>query len=66
MAQSELLLGFLSNKDGFDSLDAAKSLNIDHQEVVGCIKSLSANDVSLDSIYSFKIKPCCQNRADGK
>lgn len=39
------LLQLLENlNDGIDSLEAAKSLSVDHQVIVGAVKSLQASE----------------------
>ena len=43
----EKVLKCLADRDGFDTLDIAKELNVDHQKTVGAVKSLLAlGDVS--------------------
>ncbi len=38
----DAILKYLVDKEGFDSLELAKELKIDHQKVVGAIKSIQA------------------------
>lgn len=43
----ETVLQFLADREGSDTLDIAKELNVDHQKTVGAVKSLLAlGDVS--------------------
>ncbi len=44
---NEKLLLLLAEREGFDTLELSKELNIDHQKVVGAVKSIqSLGDVS--------------------
>ena len=56
---SETLLKYLENREGFDTLDAAKELGVDHQKVVGAVKSIqSAGDVRYTSNFVISAVPC--------
>ena len=47
----ERLLQLIAERDQIDTLDVAKELNIDHQKIVGTVKSLqSLGDVSVKDI----------------
>jgi hypothetical protein len=52
----ENILKYLNNHDKADSLDLSKYFNVDHQKVVGAIKSLQAfeNVSFLLLFHSFK------------
>lgn len=44
--------------DGVDSLDAASSLGVDHQVLVGAVKSLQAlGDVSFPELRGLSLSP---------
>lgn len=48
----EKILDYLSKHDEADSLDLAKNFNVDHQKIVGAIKSLeNFEDVSFLNLY---------------
>ena len=48
----ETVLKILADRDGFNTLDIAKELNVDHQKTVGAMKSLLAlGDVSIHCIH---------------
>lgn len=51
---SELLLKYLSIKENVDTLDLAKENSVDHQKVIGTVKSILAlgNIITTDSITS--------------
>ena len=51
MADLEPFLRQLDQADAIDSVDLAKTLNVDHQKVVGAIKSIQCiGDVSSTKI----------------
>ena len=48
----ETVLNILADRDGFNTLDIAEELNVDHQKTVGAVKSLLAlGDVSVHCIW---------------
>ena len=51
---ADTVLSVLANIDGFDTIDLANELKLDHQKLVGAIKSLqSLEDVScwIDTLW---------------
>ena len=53
---AETILQLIAERDQIDTLDVAKELNVDHQKIVGAVKSLqSLGDVSTPRIlYSVR------------
>lgn len=50
----EKVLEYLAKHDEIDSLDLAKHFGVDHQRIIGAIKSLQAfDDVSFSSYFLF-------------
>ena len=46
---TDVVLQELAQNDGFDTLDLAERLKIDHQKIVGAVKSIQAyGDVRID------------------
>ena len=58
----ERLLQLIAERDQIDTLDVAKEINIDHQKIVGAVKSLqSLGDVSVNYICdSVQPKTLCK------
>lgn len=53
---NEEILEFIEKNSTLDTLEYAKEHNLDHQKVVGAIKSLQTNEGVFKEFLIFKIK----------
>ncbi len=58
---NEEILNYLDLNSSLDTLEYAKSLGLDHQKVIGAVKSLQSQsqDVSIYPSTNFRFIPIC-------